>query len=74
MAHCSSIPSITTVGITTNGMKLKSLLPDLVTAGLTSVNVSIDTVDAEKFGEITRRDPKSLKLLLGNIYKGTVRV
>jgi len=31
--HASSIPSITTIGITTNGMKLKTMLPELVKAG-----------------------------------------
>lgn len=67
--HAASIPTITTIGITTNGMKLKTALPELVKAGLNSINISIDTLDPEKFERLSRRDRKGLALLQGNIIK-----
>jgi cyclic pyranopterin phosphate synthase len=42
------------VGITTNGILLDQLARPLAQAGLTSVNVSLDTLEAAKFREITR--------------------
>jgi molybdenum cofactor biosynthesis protein A len=45
------------IGITTNGVTLSKLLPDLVDAGLTHVNVSLDSLDPEKFAKLTRRPP-----------------
>ena len=50
-----SIPTIRSVGITTNGMTLSRRLPDLMSAGLTHVNVSLDTLREDRFTEITRR-------------------
>lgn len=67
--HAKSIPTITTIGITTNGMKLKTMLPELVSAGLNSINISIDTLDPIKFERLSRRDRKGLALLQGNIIK-----
>uniref|UniRef100_A0A2P2I4E6 Molybdenum cofactor biosynthesis protein 1 n=1 Tax=Hirondellea gigas TaxID=1518452 RepID=A0A2P2I4E6_9CRUS len=43
------------LGITTNGLVLKHKLPDLVTAGLTHINISLDTLVPVKFEFITRR-------------------
>lgn len=43
------------IGITTNGITLTKNLPDLAAAGLTSVNISLDTLDADKFTQLTRR-------------------
>ena len=37
---------------------LKSQLSNLVSEGLSSVNISLDTLCAEKFSSITRRDKK----------------
>ena len=44
------------VAMTTNGIRLVNMLPDLVDAGLTRLNVSIDTLDRQRFHELTRRD------------------
>jgi len=65
--HCanSKIPSI---GITSNGIMLAEQLPRLVTAGLTSVNISLDTLQPEKFGNITRRDSKLINKVLSSIF------
>ncbi|WOF24639.1 GTP 3',8-cyclase MoaA [Microbacterium betulae] len=44
------------VAMTTNGIRLPELLPGLVEAGLHRLNISIDTLDRERFRELTRRD------------------
>lgn len=43
------------IGITTNGILLTRLLPDLVEAGLTHVNISLDSLNPIKFERISRR-------------------
>lgn len=42
--------------ITTNGTRIAELLPVLIEAGIKSVNISLDTLQADKFMIITRRD------------------
>ena len=54
--------------MTTNGVTLASQVDTLVSAGLTSVNISLDTLNAEKFATITRRDKKYLYKVLQSIY------
>ncbi|MDN4598788.1 GTP 3',8-cyclase MoaA [Leifsonia virtsii] len=44
------------LSITTNGIGLDHRIHSLVEAGLTRVNVSLDTVDREHFARLTRRD------------------
>lgn len=44
------------VGMTTNGISLSRHIDDLVEAGLTGVNISLDTLCADRFMEITRRN------------------
>ncbi|MGV9194475.1 GTP 3',8-cyclase MoaA [Microbacterium sp. MC2] len=44
------------IAMTTNGIRLPELLPALVEAGLKRLNISIDTLDREKFRTLTRRD------------------
>lgn len=44
------------VTMTTNGVLLAQFLPDLLAAGLDGVNISLDTLDREKFRSITGRD------------------
>ncbi|MFT4229726.1 MAG: GTP 3',8-cyclase MoaA [Microbacterium sp.] len=44
------------LAMTTNGIRLRELLPDLAAAGLGRVNVSIDTLRRDRFRELTRRD------------------
>jgi molybdenum cofactor biosynthesis protein A len=45
------------IGMTTNGVTLSKQLPDLVDAGLTHVNISLDSLNADKFARLTRRPP-----------------
>jgi len=44
------------LSMTTNGIGLAKRAKDLAAAGLARINVSLDTVDAETFAAITRRD------------------
>ncbi|AGP31572.1 GTP 3',8-cyclase MoaA [Corynebacterium terpenotabidum] len=44
------------ISITTNGIGLDRRITTLVDAGLTRVNVSLDTVDRRAFADLTRRD------------------
>jgi molybdenum cofactor biosynthesis enzyme MoaA len=41
--------------MTSNGISLKRKLPALVAAGLTHLNISLDTLDSHKYELITRR-------------------
>ena len=47
-------PGIKTVAMTTNGLLLNTLAQPLAEAGLQRVNISIDTLNPEKFNKITR--------------------
>ncbi|SCG79103.1 cyclic pyranopterin monophosphate synthase subunit MoaA [Micromonospora echinaurantiaca] len=44
------------ISLTTNGIGLARLAPTLRAAGLDRVNVSLDTLDADRFTRLTRRD------------------
>lgn len=52
----SHIPEITDLSITTNGVLLEESAADLAAAGIKRINVSLDTLQREKFAYITRRD------------------
>ena len=72
--HANTTPTATnplTIGITTNGIMLinnTNYIKDLVTAGLTSINISLDTLSPTTYNTITRRNinniiPKLLDLI-----------
>ncbi|MCP2636417.1 GTP 3',8-cyclase MoaA [Microbacterium sp. HD4P20] len=44
------------IAMTTNGIRLREVLPVLVDAGLGRLNISIDTLRRDRFHELTRRD------------------
>ena len=48
------VPGIEEISLTTNGMLLEKLAAPLAEAGLKRVNVSLDTLDPEKFRRLTR--------------------
>lgn len=48
------IDGIDNVTLTTNGILLENQIDDLVNAGLDAVNISIDTLEEERYREITR--------------------
>jgi cyclic pyranopterin phosphate synthase len=55
VAMIAKVPGIDEVTMTTNGHLLADLAAPLAAAGLRDLNVSIDTVDAAKFKEVTRK-------------------
>jgi cyclic pyranopterin phosphate synthase len=48
-------PGIRDIALSTNGLLLEEQLQDLIEAGLRRVNVSLDTLNAQRFAEIARR-------------------
>lgn len=54
-----ALPGISQVTLTTNGILLAEQLPELMEAGLDAVNISLDTLAAETFERITRRNALS---------------
>ncbi|WP_375339566.1 GTP 3',8-cyclase MoaA [Microbacterium rhizophilus] len=44
------------IAMTTNGIRLRELLPGLIDAGLSRLNISIDTLRRDRFRDLTRRD------------------
>ncbi len=61
------INSITSISITTNGYLLGEKIVDLVNAGLTSVNISIDATSEELFQAITNH--KRVDVVIDSIKK-----
>lgn len=51
----AEVPGIRRVGITTNGFDLARLAPSLREAGLSFVNVSVDSLDPDRFRDVTGR-------------------
>jgi GTP 3',8-cyclase len=49
----SAVPGITDLGMTTNGILLEKFAVSLSEAGLDRINVSLDTMDAGKYSELT---------------------
>lgn len=60
----SKIDGIQETCLTTNGTLLPELAKPLLDAGVSRLNISLDTLDREKYKYITRRDD------LDNVYKG----
>ena len=50
----ASTPGVREVSMTTNGLLLKDLAKPMAEAGLKRLNISIDTLDPDKFNRITR--------------------
>jgi cyclic pyranopterin phosphate synthase len=51
-----TIPGLRSLSLTTNGILLKQQAKALAEAGLTRINVSLDSLLREKFAQLTRRD------------------
>lgn len=54
VAMIASVSGVKDITMTTNGILLEAFAESLARAGLHRVNVSLDTMDAEKFREMTR--------------------
>lgn len=64
---------------TTNGIRIDDMLPEIVKAKFHSINISLDTLQKEKFLKITRRDYfdrvfRNIDLLLQNNIKTKINV
>jgi cyclic pyranopterin phosphate synthase len=61
----TNVSGIEQVNITTNGVLTSELIPDLKRIGIHSVNLSLDSLNRERFHEMTRRDelPRVLETL-----------
>ena len=54
VGRLSALPGIEQVALTTNALKLGKLAAPLADAGLSRVNVSLDTLDPDRFSKLTR--------------------
>ncbi|CAM9155376.1 unnamed protein product [Sphacelaria rigidula] len=75
----SSLDGVRNVGVTTNGINLRRKLPALKEAGLTHINVSLDTLRADRFAAVTRRNGldvvlSALEASLQHGYGGRLKV
>ena len=56
VARINALPITPAISLTTNGIRLADMAPDLKAAGLKRVNISLDTLDRERFKKLTFRD------------------
>ncbi len=52
----AALPTKPSIAITTNGIRLSKKIDALVSAGLQRINISLDTLDAQRFLQLTRRN------------------
>jgi cyclic pyranopterin phosphate synthase len=69
-----NISGLKEVGLTTNGVATAQFIPKLKELGIRSVNLSLDTLNRERFFQITRRDElpavmETLFMLLNNDFQ-----
>ncbi|MEA1984730.1 MAG: GTP 3',8-cyclase MoaA [Euryarchaeota archaeon] len=64
----SSLPPMKDISVTTNGTLLSGRAQDLKDAGLDRVNVSLDTLDPDKYQWITNTSPSHLEDVLDGIH------
>lgn len=64
VARIKALPKAPELSLTTNGLQLTRYAADLFKAGLTRVNVSLDTLAAQTFKRITHRDR------IDDVFKG----
>lgn len=71
----SHLKGLTDLSITTNGLLTEQYIPQLKEFGIKSVNLSLDTLDKERFFKITRRNSfdKVMKTLEG-LLKHDIKV
>ncbi len=65
LAELSKQPLLKELTLTTNGVLTAPLIPELKRMGIRSINLSLDSIDRERFFAITRRDelPRVLETL-----------
>jgi len=67
------------LAITTNGVRINEMIDNLMSAQVKTINISLDTLDAEKFKKITRRDlfqkvRNNINLLIQNNFRVKINV
>ncbi|ELK00329.1 Molybdenum cofactor biosynthesis protein 1 [Pteropus alecto] len=67
VAQLHQLQGLRTIGVTTNGINLARLLPQLQKAGLGAINISLDTLVPAKFEFIVRR--KGFHKVMEGIHK-----
>ncbi|CAH7208963.1 molybdenum cofactor biosynthesis protein 1 isoform X1 [Phodopus roborovskii] len=67
VAQLHRLEGLRTIGVTTNGINLARLLPQLQQAGLNAVNISLDTLVPAKFEFIVRR--KGFHKVMEGVHK-----
>jgi len=72
MRRLGEVPGLEALHLTTNGVLTGPHLAELRAAGIKSVNLSLDTLDRDRFRYITRRDelPRVLDTLFGLLQHG----
>lgn len=55
VSRLKRIPGVESVTLTTNGILLGAHLPELMRAGIDGINISLDTLDPERYTALTRR-------------------
>jgi cyclic pyranopterin phosphate synthase len=66
VARINELPNAPKLSLTTNGLRLADLAAPLAAAGLMRVNVSLDTLNWERFKAITFRDR------IDDVFKGLI--
>ncbi len=61
------IKTVKSINLTTNGILLSNMLDELKSSGLSGINISIDTLNSEKYKAISRRD--SLEKVLDSFHQ-----
>lgn len=56
LRELSRLDGLQEIALTTNGVATGAFIPELKALGIRSVNLSLDTLDRERFFQITRRD------------------
>ncbi len=76
VAALRDIEGLEALAMTTNGLLLSENLPELKKAGLTHINISLDTLREDRFQELTRREGlpivrEAIEASLRHGYAGT---
>lgn len=74
LEHTAEIDAYESIHITSNGTLLQKHIPKLMEMGITKINLSIDSLDKERFHKITRRNDfekvmRTFHMLIENGFK-----
>lgn len=72
ISSLSRIPGINDISLTTNGILLSEMAGPLKSAGLSRVNVSLDTLREDRFSWITSRDENGIRMGPHRVMEGLI--